>query len=243
MTVPIQLARNLTDQIYDAIVDEICDGRLTPGMHLVQEQLAERFGVSRQPIQQAMARLKADGMVEELGRRGLFVTLLNPTRMLQHYGIRAALDGYAARIAAQRAKTDEVFVAVTRREGRAILEAGKAAVAAGAVAEQIRLDDALHQLIYAASGNPMIATTAEPHWRFLRRAMADVLRQAQPAPEIWRQHAEILEAVVSGDPQTAETRALAHVENAAQRLASVLTETGGQAAPTRKTVANRKGHA
>lgn len=243
---PIQLARNLTDQIYDAIVDEICDARLKPGTHLVQEQLAERFGVSRQPIQQAMGRLKADGMVEELGRRGLFVTLLNPPRMLHHYGIRAALDGYAARVAAERAKADEVFAAATRREGRTILEAGKAAVAAGAIAEQIRLDDALHQLIYAASGNPMIATTAEPHWRFLRRAMADVLRQAQPAPEIWRQHAGILESIVAGDPPEAEQRALAHVENAARRLAHALTETRDEAIPApppRARATSRKGQA
>jgi len=218
----IHLAPNLTDQVYDAIVAEICDGRLAAGTHLVQEQLAERFGVSRQPIQQAMARLKADSMVEEQGRRGLFVTLLDPSRMLQHYGVRAALDGYAARMAAERAREDAGFAADARREGRAILEAGEAAVAAGSMAEQIRLDDALHQMLYARSGNPMLATTAEPHWRFLRRAMGSILREAQPPREIWRQHAGILEAVVAGDAPEAERRAVAHVENAARLLARAL---------------------
>ncbi len=53
----LQTAPSLTEQVYDAIVDEISDGRLAPGMHLVQEQLARRLGVSRQPVQQAMARL------------------------------------------------------------------------------------------------------------------------------------------------------------------------------------------
>ena len=46
---------SLTDQVYDAIVDQICEGALSAGSHLVQEQLAERLGVSRQPVQQAMA--------------------------------------------------------------------------------------------------------------------------------------------------------------------------------------------
>lgn len=66
-TIPIRTAPGLAEQVYRAVLDEICDGALAPGASLVQEQLAERFGVSRQPIQQAMALLKADGLVEEAG--------------------------------------------------------------------------------------------------------------------------------------------------------------------------------
>lgn len=226
----LRLAPSLTDQIYDAVVEEICDGRLGAGTHLVQEQLAERFGVSRQPIQQAMTRLRADGMVEEQGRRGLFVTRLDPERMRQHYGVRATLDAHAARIAAGRVAADPGLAAALKREGRAILAAGEAAVVAGAIPEQIRQDEALHQAIYAASGNPMFATTAEPHWRFLRRAMAGVLREAGPPEAIWHEHAAILEAILAGDAAAAERLALAHVERAAASLADALAaQEGGTA--------------
>lgn len=220
----LQIAPSLADQIYDAIVSEICDGRLAPEIHLVQERLAERFGVSRQPIQQAMARLKADGMVEERGMRGLFVTRLDPEKMQQHYDIRGALDGWAAKTAAQRLAGDPALAARVVAEGAAILEEGEAAIAAGNVAEQVRLDSAFHFMIYAASGNPMVATTAEPHWRFLRRAMYDVLRRAQAPKEVWRQHAAILEAVAAGDSGLAEERAGTHVELAATLLARVLAD-------------------
>lgn len=219
---PLTLAPSLTDQVYDAVLDEIAEGRLAPGTHIVQEQLALRLGVSRQPVQQAMARLRADGLLEELGRRGLFVAPLDPARMLQHYGVRAALDGYAARIAARRLGADPALAAAARHEGQAILAAADAAVATGAIAEQIRLDSALHAAIYAWSGNPMIATTAEPHWRFLRRAMGNVLRQAEPPRTIWRQHAGILAAILAADAAQAERLALAHVEQAAERLAAAL---------------------
>ncbi|NIR59688.1 MAG: GntR family transcriptional regulator, partial [Gammaproteobacteria bacterium] len=77
----------LAEQVYQAILDEICDGTLSPGAHLVQEQLAERLGVSRQPIQQAIALLKADGLVEEAGKRGVRVTPLDATAMRHHYEI------------------------------------------------------------------------------------------------------------------------------------------------------------
>lgn len=218
----LKTAPSLSDQIYDQIVDEICDGRLSPGSHLVQEKLAARFDVSRQPIQQAMNRLRADGLVEQLGRRGLLVAPLDPRRMRDHYGIRAALDGWAARTAARRALDDPSLAASLRQRGKEILATGDAAVEAADIAAQVRADDAFHALIYAASGNPMVAASAEPHWRFLRRAMGDVLRRAEEPVVIWRQHAEILEAVAAGDPVAAERLAVGHVERAADRLADVL---------------------
>ena len=218
----LQKTPSLADQIYDAVIDEVCDGRLAAGTHVVQEGLAARFGVSRQPVQQAMARLKADGIVEEFGRRGLFVTRLDPKRMRDHYGIRAALDGWAARNAAMAAASSAGLPAAFLANGQKILEAGLAAVAVGNIAEQVRHDDAFHFLIYAASGNPMVATTAEPHWRFLRRAMGDVLRKAQAPQEIWRQHGDIFEAILAGDADTAQRLAISHVEQAADRLAEVL---------------------
>lgn len=215
-------APSLTDQVYDAIVDEICDGRLEAGTHLVQERLAERYGISRQPVQQAMTRLKADGMVEELGRRGLFVAPLDPIRMRDHYGIRAALDRWAARTSAERAAADPEFAARLEKDGRRALEAGVAAVEAGDTAAQVRCDSAFHFIIYDATGNRLAATAAEPHWRFLRRAMGAVLREVQSPDEIWRQHRAILEAIIAGDSATAERLAGEHALDAAGRLARAL---------------------
>ena len=218
----IQTAPGLSEQVYQAVLDDICNGVLPAGAHLVQEQLAERYGVSRQPIQQAMALLKADGLVEEIGRRGLQVAPLDLQRMRHHYEIRAALDGLAARSAAQRAKHDPVVAKKARRRGQEILRVGRKAVAEEAIGEQVRHDEAFHNLLYELSGNPLLARTAEMHWRFLRRAMGDVLRHAQPPRTIWRQHAEILEAVVAGDADLAEERALGHIRIAADTLVEAL---------------------
>ena len=227
----LNITPSLSDQVYDTIVDEICDGQLAPGTHLVQERLADRFGISRQPVQQAMARLKADGVVEELGRRGLFVAPLDPARMRDHYGIRAALDRWAAETAAARVARDPDLALTLRREGRRALEAGAAAVAAADVAEQVRCDDAFHALIYAASGNAMLASAAEPHWRYLRRAMGAVLRMVESPEEIWRQHGAILDAIVDGDARRAASLAAEHAGNAADSLADILgaTESASQA--------------
>ncbi len=213
---------SLTQQVYDAILDEICAGTLPAGAHLVQEQLAARLGVSRQPVQQAMALLRADGMVEAIGRRGLQVTPLDVELMRHHYDIRAALDGLAARMAAERARGVPGAAAEIARLGREILRQGEASVAAGDVAGQVRHDADLHALLYESSGNPLLARTAEPHWRFLRRAMGEVLRHAELPREIWRQHAEILETVAAGDPDRAERLAVEHDLHAAETLRAAL---------------------
>lgn len=219
---PAQPPARLTEQAYNAILDDICDGTLPAGTHLVQEQLAAALGISRQPVQQALALLKADGMVAEVGRRGLAVTPLDMTLVRHHYEIRAALDGVAAGAAARQCRAGAApgFVAAAE----AILRAGAAAIAADAVAAQLRHDAALHALIYATSGNPLIARAAAPHWRFLRRAMGEVLRQAEPPRVIWDQHAEMVAAIAAGPPERAEALAVAHAAHAANALAAAVAE-------------------
>lgn len=223
----LQTAPGLSEQVYQAVLEEICDGALPPGSHLVQEQLAERFGVSRQPVQQALALLKADGLIEEVGKRGLRVSELDMDAMRHHYEIRAALDGLAARLAARRAKNDPSVAARIEAEGKSLIQKGLKAAEDKNTLELIRMDEAFHKLFYEASSNPLLSRTAEGHWRFLRRVMSDVLRHAEPPASIWRQHAEILEAVIAGDERLAETRASDHIELATNTLAAALARANG----------------
>ena len=225
----IPSAPALADQVYQAILDDICSGSLTPGTHLKQEKLAESLGVSRQPVQQAMARLKADGLVEEVGRRGLRVSHLDVETMHHHYEVRALLDGLAARNCARMMAGDDAARHEFEGKARGILSAASTAVARGDVPEMIRQDEALHQLFYAFSGNPLLSGTAEPHWRFLRRVMGDVLRKAEPPLDIWRQHEEIVEAALAGDPVQCEQLMTAHATLAADMLTDNI-ESGEQVA-------------
>ncbi|MCY4318203.1 MAG: GntR family transcriptional regulator [Alphaproteobacteria bacterium] len=220
----IRTAPSLTNQVYQAVLDEICDGMLAPGTQLVQEQLADRFGVSRQPIQQAMALLKADGLVEETGRRGMRVVPLDIALMRHHYEIRASLDRLAVRRTAERFACDPALAREAERRSAKVLDAGNRAVCAVKVREQIRHDEAFHALFYEFSGNPLLSRTAEPHWRFLRRVMGEVLRHAAPADAIWREHAGILEAILAGEAAKAEALAVTHIERAADALADALKD-------------------
>ncbi len=225
----IQTAPALAEQVYNAILGDICSGRLMPGTHLKQEQLAARLGVSRQPVQQAMALLKADGLVEDVGKRGLRVSHLDIDLMHHHYQLRALLDGLAARLCAQRLARHETARVAFEDEASAVLAAGNRAVKNGDVPEMIRQDEEFHRLFYDVSGNPLLSATAEPHWRFLRRVMGDVLRTAEPPYDIWRQHKKILDATLAGDGKRAGKLMRKHAIRAADLLAANTGDGGGPA--------------
>jgi DNA-binding GntR family transcriptional regulator len=95
-------------------------------------------------------------------------------------------------------------------------------MAGGRIADLVHADIAFHSFLYQASGNPLLASSAAPHWRQLRRVMGEVLRRAETPDEIWRQHAGILSAVLSVDGELAEQRSVNHVDSARQRLETAL---------------------
>src|SRR5215510_124861 len=117
--IPLEPAPNLTEQVYARILEAITDRTLLPGQRITQNELAEKLGVSRQPVSHALHQLHRQGLVVESGRRGFEVTQLDPDRIRQLYEVRGAIDALAARLAAGRSRTDA--------SGRARLDAALAA--------------------------------------------------------------------------------------------------------------------
>jgi DNA-binding GntR family transcriptional regulator len=210
----IQFAPDLTEQAHLRLLNAICDGELAPGTRLTQEELAASLNVSRQPVLQALLLLKREGFVIEAGRRGLMVAPLNSQAIVHLYQLRSAVDALAARQAAlARAKID-----------RKIIAEGRKAAASKRLGPAIDADVKFHDLIYAASGNPLIADAAHHHWRHIRRAMGAVLRPVGARAAIWEEHEGILNAINSGDSVLADRLARTHAENAGENLASQLDQ-------------------
>ena len=201
----------LVEQVHEAILSEIAEGKLPPGARLIQDELAAAYGVSRQPVQQALLLLRNHGLVRDAPRRGLVVSPLDVEFVRNLYAIRAVLEGLAARMAAEHGSER------ARAEGPPLIEAGRAAVGSGSVARQIAADMVFHSFLYEVSGNPLIGETTAPHWRHLRRVMGEVLRDDRKIPAgIWDEHAAILDAVVAGDGDGAESLGRQHITRAAE---------------------------
>jgi DNA-binding GntR family transcriptional regulator len=95
--------KQLWQSIGDQLRDEILDGRLPAGSRLRETDLAERFGVSRGPIRDALRELARTGLVEDLPRRGTFVCRLTEEDLTEVYVLRRAIEEAAVRLAIARA--------------------------------------------------------------------------------------------------------------------------------------------
>ena len=85
-------------------------------------------------------------------------------------------------------------------------------------------DATFHSAIYVASGNPLIAQTAQTHWHHIRRAMGAVLQVSTMRESIWDEHEAIAKAIARGDETQAETLIREHGEDAGRNLAQLLTQ-------------------
>jgi DNA-binding GntR family transcriptional regulator len=200
---------NLVEQVRDAILEEIASGAFAPGDRIIQEQIAQALGVSRQPVQQALVLLRNQGVLQDAPGRGLLVAPLDPDHVRHMYDIRAAIEGLAARRAA------ELGAERAAKAGPALIEAGRKAVAAGSVAKMIAADMKFHEFIYALSGNPLIEPALETHLTYTQRVMGEVLIRDEKPRDIWDQHEAILKAVIKGDGDRAEALVRTHLMQAA----------------------------
>jgi DNA-binding GntR family transcriptional regulator len=200
---------NLVEQVRDAILEEITSGAIAPGDRIIQEQIAQALGVSRQPVQQALVLLRNQGVLQDAPGRGLLVAPLDPVHVAHMYAIRASIEGLAAQRAA------ELGAERAAKAGPALIEAGRKAVAAGSVAKMIAADMRFHEFLYTLSGNPLIAPALESHLTYTQRVMGEVLIRDEKPRNIWDQHEAILKAIVAGDGDRAEALARAHLTQAA----------------------------
>ncbi|MBX9946149.1 MAG: GntR family transcriptional regulator [Reyranella sp.] len=204
---------DLSERIHDSVLEAICNGTLKAGARLTQEELAQQFGVSRQPVLQAMMLLRRGGFLVDAGRKGVCVAPLDVERARNLYGVRGALDGAAARLAAAR------YTPHLAQRGRALLDVGRRAASSGHVPSAIEADIDFHLFVYEASGNPLISETAHPHWQHLRRVMAAVLSEDDLRINVWDEHEGILRALEAGQVDEAEALCRGHAE----QMADILT--------------------
>jgi DNA-binding GntR family transcriptional regulator len=211
--IPLDPAPNLIDQVYARILEAITDRTLLPGQRIRQNELADKLGVSRQPVSHALHLLHRQGLVAESGRRGFEVTGLDPARLRQLYEVRGAIDALAARLAAERAKID---VAGRTRLERA-LHGGRAIDKKTPLSKLIALDVDFHSAIYRLAGNPAIEEMMAPQWPHMRRSMATVLAELDYRESAWSEHETIAAEIFAGNVEAAEAAASAHAQTAGQR--------------------------
>jgi DNA-binding GntR family transcriptional regulator len=215
---PLEIQPALIDQVLERLVAAIADGTLAPGERVTQETIAERLSVSRQPVSHALQVLRRRGLLVEAGKRGLVVAPLDARRLRDLYQVRAVLDGLAARLAAERARS-RLLPDKLRQEAERQVAQGTKLAARGTVGELIAADVAFHSLIHEMSGNSAIVEMVAEEWPHFSRSMGVVLADPDMRERVWVEHAAILEEVVAGRPAAAERAAQQHMSRAGEETA------------------------
>jgi DNA-binding GntR family transcriptional regulator len=197
----------LRQAVLDALRSAIIDGTYLPGERLVEEEIAARFDVSRNPTREALHALSVEGFVEIEPRRGARVATMNARRAGELFEVRAPLEGLVARLAAQR-RTPADLVHL-----RDVLGAGTAAAAEGRLDELPALNTEFHMSLAAAAGNELLAGTLARLSDIIRWVYA--ARISMRSTRSWDEHAAIVAAVADRDAERAERRGAEHISAAA----------------------------
>lgn len=198
--------KTLVEQTYDALVDAICLGTLAPGERLTEDALAARLNVSRQPVNAALAMLRANHLVEATGRRGVVVSRIDPVLYRNIYDFRSVVEPLAVELAGRRTMT-----AAERAEGERIVADGWKAKRQNDTLGMVRADVEFHSMIYSLSGNSVIENTMRVYWQHIRRAMVEILRGDGYPDTVWSQHEAIFATLADGRTEDAAAIMRQHI--------------------------------
>ncbi|MHA3980645.1 GntR family transcriptional regulator [Halovulum sp. GXIMD14794] len=195
-------------QTYRALIEEIRTGRLRPGDRLRETELAERLGVSRTPVREAIRQLEADGLVAHAPRQGATVRKLDYAEVMELYEMRAVLEGTAARLAAHAALDIEIeeLASVNVALGRA-----------ESAEEAFRLNRSFHAALLDAAKNRFLHKSMSSLSKALMILGPTTLSETERFASAVQEHEAVLEALKARDGLAAEQRMRAHIE-ASQRV-------------------------
>jgi DNA-binding GntR family transcriptional regulator len=196
----------LRDQVLHALRQAIVDGRYPPGLRLTEERLAEDFGVSRNPIREALRVVEAEGFVEVLPRRGAVVASPTSETLADLFAVRSRLEPLAARLAAERATPADVAAL------RSVLDRARRATDEGDFPVVADLNSRFHTQVIEISGNRWLSSMSRALYSHVQWVFR--IGVAQRAPHSWREHIDLVDAIEAGDPDRAERAALSHVDAA-----------------------------
>ena len=208
----------LSEQAYLQIRDQIITLGLPPGSVIEENRLRQELGLGRTPIREALRRLAQEDLVAVIPNRGTFVAGVAITDLAAITEIRVELEGFAARLAAERAAPEECLVMHDLIAELDAIQPDGEALGSEAL---MRVDQRLHRAVYRATHNRFLEDALERYFRLSLRLWHLVLDRVQ-LDEAVQEHRDILEAIVAGDGGRAQVVIRRHIIAFEQAIRKVL---------------------
>jgi DNA-binding GntR family transcriptional regulator len=211
----------LREVIFNTLREAIIVGELKPGERLMEVQLAEKMGVSRTPVREAIRKLELEGLVKMIPRRGVHVADLSIKDIMDVLELRATLDGFATGLSADRITDDELkeLKQVNAQFERYILKEN--------LQGSIKKDVEFHDIIYRASRNEKLLQIINNLREQVQRFRVIYLKDYSSGMEVFREHQKIIDAIEKKDNDQAKNTAINHIINQQETIIKAIKKTQG----------------
>ncbi len=201
-----QLERSvLSDQVFQVITDGLLDGRFVPGDCLVENELSEMLGISRSPVREALVELQKAGLITKQPGRRAVIRSWSSRDLEEMFAVRALLEGYAARLAAERGEELDLD------RLREIVVEMRQAAKDDDFSALVQSDLKFHEELWRLSGNALLQSVLNGLKQQFRLFLTMNWKFHGGANRVHANHQVVIDALESGDPDTAEDVMKKHV--------------------------------
>ena len=197
----------LRDVVFNTLRQAILTGELKPGERLMEIHLANKLGVSRTPIREAIRKLELEGLVTMIPRRGAEVAQITEKSMNDVLEVRRAMDALCAELACERITDEET------QQLRQACVTFEAAVKTRDVKKIAQADVELHDIIVQATGNQRLVQLINNLSEQMYRYRFEYIKDASQHQRLIEEHRVIYESILKKDKETASQAARVHIDN------------------------------
>ena len=206
----------LRDVVFNTLRQAILRGELKPGERLMEIQLANKLGVSRTPIREAIRKLELEGLVLMIPRKGAEVAEITEKSLKDVLEIRRALEDLAVRLACEK---------ITKEDLKELKKAGdefKKVLKSQDITEVAEADVRFHDVIYMATDNPKLIQLLNNFREQMYRFRVEYLKKDEVRPQLLAEHDEIIKYITEGNKEEASRVVTRHIENQALTVQDVI---------------------
>lgn len=208
----------LRDVVFNTLRQGILTGVLAPGERLMEIHLAERLGVSRTPIREAIRMLELEGLVTMIPRKGAEVSRISKQDIRDVLEVRLVLDSLATKLACKRITQEQI------RELKAAADDFEQATTTGDVTVIAKADVRFHDVILAASHNKRLVQMVNNLAERIYRYRLEYIKDSNNHRRLIEEHAKIMDCVIKGDEGSASIAAEIHIVNQEKNMLSQVEE-------------------
>jgi len=220
--IPVKLDsyKPLREVVFETLREAIINGTLKPGERMMEIQLAEQLGVSRTPVREAIRKLELEGFVVMIPRKGAYVAGISLKDIADVFEVRAAMEGLAAGLAAERITAEEL-----EEMERLLVRIGEH-IEANRLEEVVEMDTLFHEALYKASRNLKLEQILQNLREQIQRFRSTSLAFPGRMREALEEHKKIVEAISERNAALAQQLAQEHIENAENSMLEALRRNG-----------------